>query len=244
MEKSKHDHISILPDELNSISETLRRDFQTYLKPYGVKFPTEGSQKHLWLVYLKKFQGEQIHKDSVSSFVSEHLPAAGKDQQVRHLSADGWYVLNRGDKVPNVEAKVKPGWHLLVTTESPKPTYIYKALKRIGRVGAQDFEDLKAVYDFRCATCGSEEGKPHRFERDKKTVLHRGHMNPESRMTLENIIPQCEMCNAVYSDDFVFDDKGRTIAVASLRPVLKASKRLKEEILRRLSSSPEDHFAD
>ena len=119
---------------------------------------------------------------------------------------------------------------MLVTTESPKPSFLFKALKRAGRISAQNFDQLKITYDNRCATCGSQEGKPHFLDPSKRTQLQQGHMNPHKKLTLDNSIPQCQLCNQVYQDDYVFDIKGRVIAVASPNPVLRADENIKEEI--------------
>ncbi len=220
---------------MSEITDSLRRDYETYLQSYGVVLPSSGTQKQLWLIYLKRFQRQLVHKDEVSSFVQDRMPGAGRDQQVRHLAADGWYVLNKGDKLPDVDEKVKPGWHMLVSTEMPKPTFIHKALKRIGRIGATDFATLKAAYDFRCVNCGSQEGKPHRYEKTKVTVLHQGHMDPDIGLSLSNTVPQCEVCNTFYKDNFVFDDKGRIIAIASLAALKKASRQVKQAAFELLS---------
>ena len=230
MEKAKHNHVPIDPSEQETISEALRRDFDDYLASYGVRFPKKGTTKFFWLVYLKKFQRQLVHKDEVASFVQDNIPDVGRDQQVRHLAADGWYVLNKGDKIPERPERVKPGWHMLVNTESPKPTFLHKQLKRAGRIAAQDFETLKAVYDFRCVNCGSQEGKPHRYEKSKVTVLHKGHMDPDKPLTLENMVPQCETCNAYYKDDYVFDDVGRVKAVANEKPVMRAAEHVRDAI--------------
>ncbi|HGG03986.1 MAG TPA: hypothetical protein ENK28_00870 [Aliiroseovarius sp.] len=239
MKEKRRNHVSIGPDEFTSITDRLRRDFKDYLSSYGVKFPNEGTQKYLWLVYLKKFQKKLVHKDEVSAFVEENIPNAGRDQQVRHLAADGWYVLNKGDKLPDIDEKVKPGWHMLVTTESPKPNFLHKQLKRVGRVAAKDFESLKAAYDFRCVNCGSQEGKPHRYEKSKVTILHQGHMNPDKALTLTNMVPQCETCNAFYKDEYVFDESGRVKAIANTGPVLRAAEHVKAEVLNELSQRQE-----
>src|SRR3989344_818922 len=223
-----HSHMS--PDEVETWYETLKGEWETNLSKYGVLFPKKDVTKAFWLIFLRKYQGKLVHKDTISSCVETINPKAGKDQQVRHLASDGWYILNRGDKVPGADETVPSGYHVLITTESPKPTFLFKALKRAGRIGAKDFGHLKAAYDFRCATCGSQEGKPNFLEPNKRTELHQGHMNPHNKLTLENSIPQCQVCNAVYKDDFVFDAKGRVVAVASTRPVLSADKEVRDEI--------------
>ncbi len=136
-----------------------------------------------------------------------------------------------------------PGYHVLLTTDSPKPSFIYKSLKRAGRMGAKSFQDLKAVYDFRCATCGSQEGKPHFLDADKRTQLQQGHMNPLKPLTLTNTIPQCQVCNQVYQDQYVFNEKGRVVAVASVEPVRNADAPIKQRIREYLAGSAEtdDH---
>ena len=156
---------------------------------------------------------------------------------MRHLAAKGWYILNTGDKLLGENEVVDKGYHILITTENPKPNFLWKALKRAGRISAQNFEQLKVAYDFRCATCGSQEGKPHLLEQSKRTKLQQGHMNPQFSLTLKNSIPQCQLCNQVYQDDYVFNEKGRVISVASPNPVLRADKKVREEILKVLENS-------
>lgn len=228
-------HIYMPPANIESWYKQLETEHETNLAQYGVKFPKRNTAKAFWLIYLRKYLGKLVHKDTISSFVEKVNPKLGKDQQVRHLAADGWYVLNRGDKFPSEQVIVPSGYHILITTESPKPTFLFKSLKRAGRMAANNFGQLKAVYGFRCATCGSQEGKPNLLEPDKRTDLHQGHMNPNKQPILENSIPQCQVCNGVYKDDYVFDPKGRVIAVASPRPVLHADKEVREQIKKALN---------
>ncbi len=212
------------PDEIDKWYATLNVEYETYLKSYGVKLYQKGSSAALWLIYLRKYQGKAVHKDTISAFVQSIKPNAGKDQQVRHLSEEGWFVLNTGEKLPGSEEIVPRGYHLLITTESPKPSFLHRELKRAGRISATNFAQLKETHDNRCATCGSQEGKPHLLDRDKRTVLQQGHMDPHKKLTLANSIPQCQVCNQAYKDDYVFDAKGRIAAVASPNPVLRADK--------------------
>jgi hypothetical protein len=223
-------HSYMSPDEIEKWYKVLEEEHATYLAKYGVSFPARDTVKALWLVFLRKYKGKLVHKDTISSFVNTVNPNAGKDQQVRHLAADGWFILNKGDRIPDGDGTVPSGYHVLVTTESPKPTFIFKSLKRAGRLAAKNFGELKAVYDFRCATCGSQEGHPNFLEPDKRTELQQGHMNPSKPLTMENSIPQCQVCNQVYRDDFVFDAKGRVVAVASANPVLRATEEVREAI--------------
>jgi len=63
-------------------------------------------------------------------------------------------------------------------------------------------------YDNKCVNCGSEEGKPMRWNKHKITVLQKGHMDPRRSLTSDNIIPQCAMCNQQYKNKAVFNDRG------------------------------------
>lgn len=227
-------HVFMSPEEIEKWLHVLKKEYDTYLKQYNVVFPKKNSPALLWIIYLKKYEGELVHKDTISAFVNSVNPKSGKDQQVRHLASKGWYVLNKGDKLLREEKTVPSGYHMLVTTENPKPSFLWKALKRVGRISAQNFEQLKIAYDMRCATCGSQEGRPHFLESNQRTKLQQGHMDPHTTLSLDNSIPQCQLCNQVYKDDYVFNEKGRVVAVASSRPVLRAGEKVKKEIKKAL----------
>ncbi len=226
--QGEHTHISNY--EIDKIYNSLENEYDIYIKQYNVKLPKKNSMKALWLIYLRKYIGQLVHKDTISEFVQSLKPTAGKDQQVRHLASDGWYVLNKGDKIPNQDKKITSGYHVLFTVENPKPNFLHKALKRAGRISAQNFEQLKVIYDFRCATCGSIENKPHILEPVQITSLQQGHMDPHIKLTLDNTIPQYQLCNQIYQDNYVFNKKGRIIAVTSTKPVKKAHENVKKEI--------------
>ena len=171
-------------DEYKELINTLKEEHNTYLLKYNISLPSENTAKFLWLIFLRKHILKFVHKDTISSFVATRIQNTGKDQQVRHLAADGFYVLNRGEAVPIFREKVPSGYHCLFSMENPKPTYLHSVLKRAGRLSAQTFEQLKIVYDNKCATCGCEEGKPHRYFPDTKVILEQGHMDPNKRLDL------------------------------------------------------------
>ncbi len=202
-------HIYMSQEEINNWYSQICKEHKEYLQQYDIKLPKANSYRALQLVFLRKYMGKLVHKDTISIFIKHIKSEAGQDQQVRHLAADGFYILNRNEKVQNSNEKVPSGYHILITLETPKPDYIFKQLKRIGRVGAKNFSDLKAVYDFKCATCGVEENKPHRYFPQKRVLLEQGHQNPNEALSLDNTIPQCQLCNKFYLDKFIFDDKGR-----------------------------------
>ena len=174
----------------------LRSDWETYLKPHGVKFNfREGSNKFKVLSVLYEYEGTWLTKGEIAQLIGY----TGSDlQEPRHLGKQsGWFVDQDGK-----------GNYRLVTTKEPHPSFAAK--KRLNELNTSDFDVMKAAYDNRCATCGEKEGTRHRFEHGK-VVLEKGHMDPRLDMSPENIIPQCNYCNKFYGDKFVFDRMGRVV---------------------------------
>jgi hypothetical protein len=60
-------------------------------------------------------------------------------------------------------------------------------------------------------------------------------MDPDKPLSLENMVPQCETCNAFYKDDYVFDDVGRIKAVANANPVMRAAEHVRGIVKKSLS---------
>ena len=89
----EHSSISMDEEEAKSIYEEIKKAHGD-LKEYGVSLSKYGTAKAYWLIFLVKHKGKMVHKDTISSFVSQRTKL-GKDQQVRHLAAYGWYVLNK-----------------------------------------------------------------------------------------------------------------------------------------------------
>lgn len=235
----------ISTEEIIEIHYKLIEAYNTYLKPFGVKAVWNElfqdvqiseediknmNDKELQLIFLYKYQKSFVHKDLVSEFVRKYKPNAGLDQQVRHLGTQNyWYVLNKGAKVPDADELVPSGYNYLVSIEIPNPKAVRMALKRASRSSARTFQELKYVYDNKCATCGLEEGKLD-WRTGKKVKLQQGHMNPRKDLTLDNTIPQCEYCNQTYLDYFNFDENGRIVSVNNPEILLKSSKEIQDEM--------------
>ena len=235
---AKRRPISIGIVQRQKVYEQLKDAHAQNLAVHGVKLPeanysgdtAKESAAALWLIALKKQEGVLVHKDDIAAFVRSILPSLGMDQQVRHLGGDGWNILNTNEKIPGSNQKVPQGYHLLLNTDQPKASFLDSELKRVGRVGARNWEQLKSSYGRRCATCGSPEGKTNFLDASKKTELQMGHMDPSKPQELGNLIPQCQVCNQSYQNEFVFTDKGRTYCVASPDPVLRASAAVKRAV--------------
>jgi predicted restriction endonuclease len=105
---------------------------------------------------------------------------------------------------------VKRGEYQLYTLEQPYPSF-----KQGHRLSDTDsWEEIKQKYNYRCATCGSQEGKPHFHWTATKTVLQKSHKDPNKPLTAGNIIPQCQKCNRADRNRWVYDDYGRVIKLA------------------------------
>lgn len=224
------EHIELSDKDIEKFSLKLKEEFETYLKPLGVKFPKENTAKFYWLICLRKYIKKQVHKDAISEVLENLGLNLGKDQQVRHLAADGWYVLNKGDKVPDKKETIKSGFHMLYSVENCKKNFYAKKLKRQGRIAAKTWDDLKIVYSSMCATCGSVENKPNRYFPDKVTMLEQGHIDPNKPLSIDNIIPQCQYCNKAYKDKFMFDENGRIVCIMNTEPVIKSPENVKKDL--------------
>ena len=246
--KKAESYLDIPISELRSIHQKLVMSYEIYLKNYGVKkvwkdlsksidemsdeeFINYLNVRELQLIFLCKHIQCFVHKDLVSKFVRKYKHDANLDQQVRHLGTQSlWYVLNKGAKVPDKDEIVPSGYNYLASIETPNPKAVAIALKRSGRLAARSFEDLKLVYENKCATCGIKEGQ--KDSRNSLIVaLQQGHMNPRKALTLDNIIPQCQYCNQQYLDYFCFNEHGRVVAVNNPYILLKSPKDIQDEMI-------------
>ena len=246
--KKVESYLDISISELRSLHQKIVMSYDTYLKSYGVKqvwkdveqninemsdeeFINYLDVKELQLIFLYKHIHCFVHKDLVSEFVRKYKPNAALDQQVRHLGTQLlWYVLNKSAKVPDKDEVVPSGYNYLVSIETPNPKAVALALKRSGRLAAKSFDDLKIVYENKCATCGIDEGKKD-TRNGLVVALQQGHMNPRKPLTLDNTIPQCQYCNQQYLDYFCFNEHGRVVAVNNPYILLKSPRDIQDEMI-------------
>ena len=163
----------------------------------GVKFPGEGSQKAKVLVYFYNHLGSVVTKKEVQEGIG------GSTQDVRHIGKQqGFHVLQGGHIYQG--RVLKRGTYVLVDFETVNEFWSFKRRN----TSNLDFDFLKKVYDYMCATCGGLEGEPHRYTQ-RIIVLEKGHMDPREEITNENSIPQCNDCQTYYKARAVFDKLGR-----------------------------------
>ncbi|XOB46495.1 MAG: hypothetical protein ACKKMV_03525 [Candidatus Nealsonbacteria bacterium] len=187
------------------------------LKKYGVVLPKlydknkKFTKNALVLVYLSFGypKTRKVSKTEITQFVREFYPNVNDVQQPRHLGAqDGWWIVAGGRD--NIVVNIKRGYYQLHTLEKPYPSF--KKGHRL--VDTSDWKKIKAMYSYRCATCGSREGEPHFHWSGTKTKLQKSHKNPNKPLIAGNIIPQCQKCNRADRNRWIYDNKGRVIKLA------------------------------
>ena len=211
------------PEELQKAWKHLQEIHREYLSVHKVCIPEAAcyaeKTKAVWLAVLWHHKDQEVHKDYISAVVKRDVRGAAADQQVRHLKRDGWDI------------GPLPGRHKLNPFE-PSQEFLNAAARRRMKLSTSNFVTIKQAFGSRCATCGAREGQPDPRYGRETVKLQQGHRDPnEAGDDPDNIIPQCQFCNRSYKSDFVFDDKGRVHAVASVQPVRRAKKAIKIHIL-------------
>jgi len=231
--KKKLTKYKILKDEeIQKVYELIRNMWEKYLKDKGVKLPKlkkdgKYTRDALVLVYLAQNypSTKPISKTELTQFIRRWYPDTTDVQQARHLARQkGWYIISstRGNYL---EVEIPKDSYLLVSLEEPYPGWTPH--RKVG-ISDEDFEKLKQIYNYRCATCGSEEDKPNLKNPKRITKLQRAHIDPKDES--KGYIPQCEECNRAYRDWFVFDKLGRVITIANPRVVLRASEEVQKQV--------------
>ncbi|MEK7125494.1 MAG: hypothetical protein AAB880_01120, partial [Patescibacteria group bacterium] len=220
---------------ISSIYKTLSEFHGKYLKPFGVKLPklydTQGkfTKDALVLVYLAYDypKTRKVSKEELTKFVRSYYPNTNDVQQARHLGAQaGWWIVAGGRD--NIVLKIERGSYQLYTLEQPYPGFTRG--HRVAETG--DWKKIKAKYNFRCATCGSQENQPHLHWPATKTILQKSHMDPNKPLVSGNIIPQCQKCNRGDRNRWVYDDKGRVVKLANAQVIKSCNKEVRKIVYR------------
>ncbi|MFH1254919.1 MAG: hypothetical protein V1667_00360 [bacterium] len=229
------DSLILNKKSIENIYQILCEFYEKYLKPFGVKLPKLYSSQGkftkdvLVLVYLAYGypKTRKVSKEELTKFIRSYYPNTNDVQQARHLGAQfGWWIVAGGRD--NIVLRIKRGSYQLYTLEQPYPGF--KQGHRISET--DDWEKIKEAYNFRCATCGSQENKPHFHWPATKTILQIGHMDPNKPLVNGNIIPQCQKCNRADRNRWVYDGKGRVIKLADANFVKNFDKDVREKIYR------------
>jgi hypothetical protein len=190
--------------DLSDVFASLKQEAAIILDKANLPpLPTQGA---LSLLMLYLFKGRLVHKDDIARVGSHYLGEEQTDWQVRHLSAQkGFYIIGKGDLIPDTDLTCPSGYHSLITLLGISPKFA--AIKRLNLLSDDDFPTIKQAFDNRCAHCNSSEGKVN-FRDNTITKLQRGHINPNLPLDKGNIIPLCDYCNRTYKDTYLFLSSG------------------------------------
>lgn len=216
-------------NEIKKIYNIILNEYKNNLKEYNVKMPKLYSSgkftlSALVLVYLYSKIGKIVSKQELTDYLRTMGYDVNDVQQARHLAQQsGWYILSGTRKDYECEnLGIKSGEYMLKTIKEPYPSY--KKLKRTEILNANSWDELKKIYNYRCATCGSKEGEPNYLYPASITTLQQGHKDPSKSLTIDNTIPQCPFCNRASRNYFVFDNKGRVEKIYDPHFVLRSDK--------------------
>lgn len=220
--------------EIRKVYEMIRAMHSENLKKHGVKLPRlitrsgNYTKDALVLVYLSRNypRNKKVSKVELTEFIRKFYPATPDVQSARHLASQkGWYIISgaRG----NMEEDLGRGEYRLVSLKEPYPGFVARR-----RVPREEWEAIKAKYDYRCATCGSKEGKESFHWKGSITRLQRAHRDPGRPLTGKNIIPQCEKCNRADRNYWAYDRRGRVIKLSDPRAIKKSDRKVRWEVYR------------
>lgn len=190
-------------DEISNLYDTYKEYYDNYLKDKGVKFikynPNKITQSLYAILFLLKYKGEIVPKTDLTEGWNQIGTPTNDFQITRHLGLQyGYHIEKSGSKVF--------GWYRLISLEEPHPSFLPQ--RRNQEFSEGEWGEMKAQMGNRCWSCGAKEGEPHYKDMNKITKLEKGHCNPKLPLTLDNTFPQCNYCNAIYKDKFVFDKRG------------------------------------
>ncbi len=210
--------------------------FDKYLNHFNVKLPNLYSDNQftkdaLTLVYLSQGYPNTpvVTKEELTHFIKVFYPDTNDVQQARHLSAQkGWYILSGTRKDSFNNGSLKAGEYKLVSLEKPYPSF--NAMKRVDLYDEDYWTKLQEEYSNRCATCGSKKGEKSFRWSNVITHLQKGHIDPTKPLEPGNILPQCESCNRADRNNWIYNEKGRVVAVANPRIIERSSIKIQREI--------------
>jgi len=224
-------------DEIIAIYDIIKEYHQKFLEQQGVRLPKlytsrrEFTKDALTLVYLARNypKTEPVSKEELTKFIRRFYPDVNDVQQARHLGAQkGFYIVSGGRA--DFQKNLRRGYYQLITLKEAYPAFHGHRI-----VKTEDWEELKAQYGYRCATCGSKEGEPSFHWPDTITRLQKAHMDPRKPLESGNIIPQCEKCNRGDRNRWIYDERGRVIKIANPSVINSCDEKVQLSIYKILS---------
>jgi len=164
----------------------------------------------LMVAFFGKHLGRVVSKEDLVEYLRRN-GSTSVDPQPRHLGMQvGLNFLVQGCRHPRTGRVLRQGEYCLLDVKKAHPNHhtMHRAAPPSNGRCLLDFEAIKAIYDHRCACCGSREGQPHLKNQHLLTRLDRGHCDPRMPLSDTNCIPMCTTCNMVYKDRAVINKRG------------------------------------
>jgi hypothetical protein len=213
---------------IEAIYGIIKNYHESHLRNHGVILPglenDSGYTKDaLTLIYLAQDYPDTrvVSKEELTQFIRNYYPNTNDVQQARHLGAQkGWFIASGGRD--NRDVHLGRGEYKLVSLERPYPAFHgHRVAVTTG------WEDLKAAYGNRCATCGSREGEYNIHWPNTRTRLQMAHKDPLRELVPGNIIPQCQKCNRADRNNWVYDERGRVIKLANPQVIKRSDRQIR-----------------
>jgi hypothetical protein len=208
------------PTTSGAISASPKKGVKTPTKrKAAAATPRQYTVGGLMLVFFAARVGQIATKVELAAFLRT-MRCKTPDPQPRHLGMQlGLNFLVQGCHHPAAGRVLKRGEYCLLDLTSVHPSHgtMHRAPVH---GGALDFGAIKALYDLRCACCGSREGERHFKNAHLITTLERGHCDPRKPLTADNCVPMCNMCNMVYKDRAVINLRGFVVEWETFRKSL------------------------
>ena len=190
-------------EEFDDLYKIYESHYNQYLKKHGVKFIRYNKDKITQSLYAILFLTKYLNQIVTKSELTEGWNKIGNTtndfQITRHLGMQYGYCIEKsGSKIF--------GWYKLTSLEEPHPSFI--PTRRIQTFTENDWNELKEKNGYRCLSCGAIEGEHHYKDKTLIVRLEKGHCDPRKELSLDNTFPQCNYCNQIYRNKFVFDKRG------------------------------------
>ena len=184
--------------------------YNKYLKNQGCKLPSPQSKIAKALEYLYIHIKKEVNILDIKMYFKQYIDS--DSLQVRHLGLQyGFNILKGGEMInlSHFKLSIKKSNYSLINLKDIYPSFCSNKRKLI--LDKFSWRGIKRTYDHRCVNCGSEEDHLMRWNKNKITVLQYGHMDPRKPLTIDNIIPQCSICNQQYKNKAIFNKRGFVI---------------------------------
>jgi hypothetical protein len=184
-------------EDLNSMKEEFNN---SPAQGKGVKLPKDGTKKSKTLFYLYINRGRIVEKNTLDNLFSPGID----NQNGRHLGRQNGFNILQGRDEHNGE-RLRTGTYVFVSFNEINNGWNLNRRKIDPNI---NWDQLKQIYENKCACCGNLEGESCKYDRNKFVVLEKGHMNPNLPLNMENIIPICSYCNRFYKNRVCFNNQG------------------------------------